>query len=129
MNVSLIVVVALAFPLLWISVFTDRESYVNAMKLKQLIGEILQSIAEWENGPLGVIKMQAFRTYALNLQNRLGLIRGYVLLRFVTRLPGKRNIHAACAILPQFYDCIWFGEPGSRVRAELLADQIKKLLK
>jgi hypothetical protein len=129
MNVSLIVVVALAFPLLWISVFTDRESYVNAMKLKQLIGEILQSIAEWENGPLGVIKMQAFRTYALNLQNRLGLIRGYVLLRFVTRLPGKRNIHAACAILPQFYDCIWFGEPGSRARAELLADQIKKLLK
>ena len=56
-------------------------------------------------------------------------IRGYVLLRFVTRLPGKRNIHAACAILPQFYDCIWFGAPDSRNRAELLAGQIKKLLK
>jgi hypothetical protein len=129
MNVSLVVIVALALPLLWITVFTDKQSYDHAVKLKQLIDEILQSVAQWETCPLGVIKMQAFKTYALNLQNRLGLIRGYILLRFVTRLPGKRNIHAACAILPQFYDCIWFGAPNSRSRAELLAGQIKKLLK
>jgi hypothetical protein len=129
MNVPLIVIVSLAFPLLWIFAFTDKQSYEHAVKLKELIGEILQSIAEWENGGLGVIKTQAFKTYALYVENKLGLIRGYVLIRFVARLPRKRNVRAACAILPQFYDCIWFGAPDSRRRAELLAGEIKKLLK
>jgi hypothetical protein len=129
MNVPLIVIVSLAFPLLWISAFTDRQSYEHAVKLKELIGEILQSIAEWENGALGVIKTQAFKTYALNLENKLGLIRGYLLIRFVARLPQKRNLRAACSMLPEFYDCIWFGAPNSRHRAEQLAVKIKKLLK
>jgi hypothetical protein len=129
MNVPLIVIVSLAFPILWISAFTDKQSYEHAVKLKQLIGEILQSIAEWETGRLGVIKMQAFKTYALYLENKLRLIRGYLFIRFITRLPQKRNVRAACGILPEFYNCIWFGAPDSRRRAELLAGQIKKLLK
>jgi hypothetical protein len=129
MNLPLIVIVALAFPLLWISAFTDRQSYEHAVKLKEIIGEILQSIAEWETGPLGVIKTQAFKTYAVYLENKLGLIRGYFFIRLVARLPRKSNVRAACGILPEFYDCIWFGAPDSRGRAELLAAEIKKLLK
>jgi hypothetical protein len=129
MNVPLIVIVSLAFPVLWIFAFTDKQSYEHAVKLKEIIAEILQSITEWENGKLGVIKTQAFKTYALYLENKLGLIRGYLLIRFAARLPQKRNVRAACAMLPEFYDCIWFGAPDSRQRAELLAAEIKKLLK
>jgi hypothetical protein len=129
MNVPLIVIALLAFPLLWISAITDKQSYEHAVKLKELIAEMLQSIAEWENGNLGVIKTQAFKTYALYLENKLGLVRGYFLIRLVTRLPQKRNVRAACAMLPEFYDCIWFGAPDSRRRAELLAGEIKELLK
>jgi hypothetical protein len=129
MNISLIVIVSLAFPILWISAFTDRQSYEHALKLREIIAEILQSIAEWENGKLGVIKIQAFKTYPLYLENKLGLIRGYFLIRFVTKLPRKRNIHATCSKLAEFYDCIWFRPPESRERAELLAGEIQKLLK
>jgi hypothetical protein len=129
MNLPLIVIVSLAFPILWISAFTDKQSYEHAVKLKGIIGEILQSISEWETGALGLIKMQAFKTYALYLENKLGLIRGYFFIRFVARLPQKRNVRAACGKLPEFYHCIWFGAPDSRRRAELLAGEIKKLLK
>jgi hypothetical protein len=129
MNVPLIVIVSLAFPVLWISALTDKQSYEHAVKLKEIIAEILQSIAEWEDGKLGVIKSQAFKTYAPYLENKLRLIRGYLLVRFLAKLPQKKNVRAAGAMLPEFYDCIWFGAPESRQRAELLASEIKKLLK
>jgi|ERR1700731_2168438 hypothetical protein len=129
MNVPLIVIVSLAFPVLWISALTDKQSYEHAVKLKEVIAEILQSIAEWEDGKLGVIKSQAFKTYAPYLENKLRLIRGYLLVRFLAKLPQKKNVRAAGAMLPEFYDCIWFGAPESRQRAELLASEIKKLLK
>jgi hypothetical protein len=129
MNIPLIVIVLLAFPLLWISAFTDRQSFEHAVKLREIVAEIIQSIAEWENGRLGLIETQAFKTYALYLENKLGLIRGYFLIRFVAKLPQKKNVRAACALLPEFYDCIWFRAPDSRRRAEILAGEIKKLLK
>jgi len=129
MNVPLIVIVSLAFPVLWISALTDKQSYEHAVKLKQIIAEILQSIGEWEDGKLGVIKTQAFKTYTPYLENKLGLIRGYLLIRFPVKLPQKKNVRAACAMLPEFYNCIWYGAPESRQRAELLAGEIKKLLK
>jgi hypothetical protein len=129
MNVPLIVIVSLAFPVLWISALTDKQSYEHAVKLKELIAEILQSIAEWEDGKLGVIKSHAFKTYAPYLENKLRLIRGYLLIRFLAKLPQKKNVRAAGAMLPEFYNCIWYGAPESRQRAELLASEIKKLLK
>jgi hypothetical protein len=129
MNIPLIVIVSLAFPLLWISAFTNKQSFEHAVKLREIIAEILQSIAEWENGRLGLIETQAFKTYALYLENKLGLIRGYLLIRFVARLPQKKNVRAACALLPEFYNCTWFRAPDSRRRAEILAGEIKKLLK
>jgi len=129
MNVPLIVIVSLAFPVLWISAVTDKQSYEHAVKLKEIIAEILQAIVEWEEGKLGVIKMQAFKTYAPYLENKLGLIRGYLLIRFLAKLPQKKNVRAACAMLPEFYDCIWHGAPESHRRAALLAGEIEKLLK
>jgi hypothetical protein len=128
MNVPLMVIVLLAFPVLLISALTDKQSYEHAVKLKEIIAEILRSIAEWEEGKLGVIKRQAFKTYALYLENKLGLI-GYFLIRFLAKLPQKKKLRAACAMLPEFYDCIWYGVPESRQRAELLAGEIKRLLK
>ena len=129
MNVPLIVIIFFAFPLLWIAAFADKQSFDQAVKLREIIAEILQSLAEWESSKLGVIKMQAFNTYAPNLENKLGLIRGYSIVRLLTRLPRKRNIHAACAILPEFYKCIWFDPSESRRRAQILAIELKRLLK
>jgi hypothetical protein len=129
MNVPLIVIVSLAFPLLWLSAFTDRRSFDHAIKLRELITEILQSIAEWENGRLGVTKILAFKGYGPNLENKLKLIRGYVLIRFVAKLPRKRNIHAVCMILPEFYECVWSRPTGFRQQADILAHKIKHLLK
>ena len=63
MNIGIFVVVSLAFPLLWLSVCTDRRSYDQAIKLREAITEILQSIAEWENDKLGVTKILAFKAY------------------------------------------------------------------
>ncbi len=129
MNVSLIVIVFFAFPLLWIAAIADKQSFGLAVKLREIIAEILQSLAEWESSELSVIKMQAFNTYAPNLENKLGLIRGYSIIRFVAKLPRKKNIHAACAILPEFYKCIWYDPPELRHRAQLLAIELKRLLK
>jgi hypothetical protein len=129
MNVPLIVVVSLAFPLLWLSAFTDRRSYDHAIKLREMITEILQSIAEWENGKLGVTKILAFKGYGPNLENKLKLIRGYLLIRFLAKLPRKSNIHAACVIFPEFYECVWSCPPGFRQQADFLARRIKRLLK
>jgi hypothetical protein len=129
MNVPLIVIVLLAAPVLVISSLSDKQSYEHAVKLKEIIAEILRSIAEWENGKLGVIERQAFKTYAPYLENKLGLIRGYFLIRFLVKLPQRKKLRAACAMLPEFYDYIWYGVPESRQRAEQLAGEIKKLLK
>jgi hypothetical protein len=129
MNVPLIVIVLLAAPVLVISSLSDKQSYEHAVKLKEIIAEILRSIAEWENGKLGVIERQAFKTYAPYLENKLGLIRGYFLIRFLVKLPQRKKLRAACAMLPKFYDYIWYGVPESRQRAEQLAGEIKKLLK
>ena len=129
MNIGLIVVVSLAFPLLWLSACTDRRSYYQAIKLKDAILEILQSIAEWENGRLSVAKMLAFKSYRSNLESKLQMIRGYVLIRFLTGIPRKKNIYEVCALLQEFYECVWFCPPGFRQQAEALARQIKHLLK
>ena len=129
MNIGLIVVVFLAFPLLWLSACTDRPSYDQAIKLREIIAEILQSIAEWENGELGVTKILAFKAHRSNLESKLQLIRGYALIRFLTRIPPKKNIYAVCAILPEFYECVWSRPPGFRQQAESLAREIKHLLK
>src|SRR5260370_42246718 len=98
MNVPLIVIVSLAFPVLWISAVTDKQSYEHPVKLKEKIAEILQSIVEWEDGKLGVIKMHAFKTYAPYLENKLGRIRGYLLIRFLPKLPHKKNLRSPCAM-------------------------------
>jgi hypothetical protein len=129
MNVPLIVIIFFVFPLLWIAAFADKRSFDLAVKLREVIAEILQSLVEWESSKLSVIKMQAFKSYAPNLENKLGLIRGYSIIRFVARLPRKNNIHAACAILPEFYKCIWYDPSGSRHRAQFLAIELKRLLK
>jgi hypothetical protein len=129
MNVPLIVIVFLTFPLLWIAAFADKQSFDVAVKLREIIAEIVQSLAEWESSKLSVIKMQAFNSYAPNLENKLGLIRGYLIIRFVAKLPRKKNIHSACAILPEFYKCIWYDPPELRHRAQNLAIELKRLLK
>jgi hypothetical protein len=128
MNVPLIVIVSLAVPLFWIATFADKRSFDLAVKLREIIAEILQSLTEWESGKLSVIKMQAFNAYAPNLENKLGQIRGYLILRFAAGLPRKKNIRAACAILPEFYNCIWYDPPALRHRARILAIELKRLL-
>jgi len=60
MNVPLIVIIFFVFPLLWIAAFPDKRSFDLAVKLTEVIAEILQSLAEWESSKLSVIKMQAF---------------------------------------------------------------------
>jgi hypothetical protein len=129
MHVPLLVLIFVAFPFLWIATFSDRRSYDLAVKLREIIAEILQSLTEWENRKLSVIKTLAFNGYAANLQNKLGLIRGYLVIRLVAKLPRKKNILAACAILPEFYECIWCDPTESRDRAEDLAIELKRLLK
>ena len=129
MNVFLVVVFCVAFPFLWIATVSDKRSYDLAVKLREIIAEILQSLTEWEDRKLSVTKMLAFNGYAPNLQNKLGLIRGYLIIRIVTKLPRKKNILAACTILPEFYKCIWNDPPEQRSRAEGLAIELKKLLK
>jgi hypothetical protein len=128
MNVPLIVIAFLAFPLLWIATFADKRSFDLAVKLREMIAEIVQSLTEWESSKLSVLKMQAFSTYAPNLENKLGLIRGYLIMRFAAGLPPKKNIRAACAILPEFYKCIWYDPPALRDRAQILASELKRLL-
>ena len=128
MNVSLIVIVFLALPLLWVATFADKRSFDLAIQLREIIAEILQSLTEWESSKLSVIKMQAFSAYASNLENKLALIRGYLIIRFAAGLPPKKNIRAACAILPEFYKCIWYDPPASRHRAQFLAIELKRLL-
>jgi hypothetical protein len=129
MNIPLIAIAFLAFPLLWITTFADKQSFDLAVKLREIIAEILQSLEEWESSKLSVIKMKAFNAYAPNLENKLGLIRGYLIIRFAAGLPRKKNIRAACAILPDFYKCIWYDPPELRHRAQILAIELKRLLK
>jgi hypothetical protein len=128
MNLPLIVIVFIAFPLVWIATFADKRSFDLAVKLREFIADILQSLTEWESNKLSVIKMQAFNAYAPDLANKLGLIRGYSIIRFVAGLPPKKNIRAACAILPEFYKCIWYDPPELRHRAQILANELKRLL-
>ena len=128
MNLPLIVIVSFAFPLLWIATVSDKQSFDMAGKLREIIAEILQSLGEWESSKLSVIKMLAFNAYAPDLENKLGLIRGYFIIRFVAGLPRKKNIRAACAILPVFYKCIWYDPPELRHRAQVLAIELKRLL-
>jgi hypothetical protein len=128
MNTGLIVVVSLAFPLLWMATFTDRQSYIEAIKLKELITEILLSIVEWQNDKLTVFKILTLKAYPQNLINRLKLIRGYAILRFVVKLPRKARVQAAGALLQQFCECIWASTPGYRAQADVMAQEIKRLL-
>ena len=128
MNTGLIVVFALAVPLLWMATFTDRQSYIEAIKLKELITEILLSIVEWQNDKLTVFKILTLKAYPQNLINRLKLIRGYAILRFVVKLPRKARVQAAGALLQQFCECIWASAPGFRAQADVLAREIKRLL-
>jgi len=128
MNTGLIVVISLAFPLLWMATFTDRQSYIEAIKLKELITEILLSIVEWQNDKLTVFKILTLKAYPQNLINRLKLIRGYAILRFVVKLPRKTRVQAAGALLQQFCECIWASAPGFRTQADVMAQEIKRLL-
>ena len=129
MHLPLLVIIFIAFPFLWIATFADKRSFDLGVKLREVIAEILQSLSEWEDKRLSVIKMLAFNGYAPDLQNKLGLIRGYLIVRLVTKLPRKKNILAACAILPEFYKCIWYDPAELRHRAEGLAIELKRLLK
>jgi len=128
MNTGLIVVFALAVPLLWMAAFTDQQSYREAVKLKESITEILLSITEWQNDKLTVFKILTLKAYPANLINRLKLIRGYAIIRFVLRLPRKRRVEAASTLLQQFCECIWVSAPGFRPRADVMAREIKRLL-
>jgi hypothetical protein len=128
MNPALIVVVSLAIPLLWIAAFTDRQSFNEAIKLREMIAEILLSLAEWENGKSTVFKILTLKSYPENLVNRLRLIRGYMIVRLVVKLPRKRNVQAASDVLQQFCEGVWSSVPGFRPQAELMAREIKRLL-
>jgi hypothetical protein len=128
MNTTLIVVASLAVPFLLITALSDRQSFNEAIKLRQMITEILLSVAEWENGRSTVIKILALKSYPPNLLNRLRLIRGYAIIRLVLKLPRKRNVQAASAVLQQFYECVWGSAPGFRPQAEIMAQEIKRLL-
>jgi len=128
MNTGLIVVFALAVPLLWMAAFTDQQSYREAVKLKESITEILLSITEWQNDKLTVFKILTLKAYPQNLINRLKLIRGYAILRFVVKLPRKTRVQAAGALLQQFCECIWASAPGYRAQADVMAQEIKRLL-
>ena len=128
MNPALIVVVSLAIPLLWIAAFTDRQSFNEAIKLREMIAEILLSLAEWENGKSTVFKILTLKSYPENLVNHLRLIRGYMIVRLVIKLPRKRSVQAASEVLQQFYECVWGSAPGFRPQAELMAREIKRLL-
>jgi hypothetical protein len=128
MNIVFIVVVSLAIPLLWITIFTDRQSFEQAIKIREMITEILLSLAEWENGKSTVFKILTLKSYPENLVNRLRLIRGYMFVRLVVKLPRKRNVQTASAVLQQFYECVWGNAPGFRLQAEVMAREIKRLL-
>ena len=128
MNIALVVVVSLAIPLLWIAAFTDRQSFNEAIKLREMITEILLSLAEWQNGKSTVFKILTLKSYPQNLLNRLRLIRGYMIIRLVVKLPRKRNVQAASTVLQQFYECVWTSAPGFRPQAEVMAQEIKRLL-
>jgi hypothetical protein len=128
MNIVFIVVVSLAIPLLWITTLTDRQSFNQAIKIREMITEILQSLAEWENGESTVFKLLTLKSYPENLVTRLGLIRGYTFVRLAVKLPRKRNVQTASAILRQFYECVWGNAPGFRPQAEAMAREIKRLL-
>ena len=128
MNPALIVVVSLAIPLLWIISLTDRQSFNEAIKLREMITEILLSLAEWENGKSTVFKILTLKSYPQNLVNRLRLIRGYMIVRLVVKLPRKRGVQAASDVLQQFYECVWGSAPGFRPQAQVMAREIKRLL-
>ena len=128
MNTGLIVVFALAVPFLWMAAFTDRRSYSEAVKLKESIAEILLSISEWQNDKLTVFKMLTLKAYPANLINRMKLIRGYAIIRFVVRLPRKKRVEAASTLLQQFCESIWVSAPGFRAQADGMAREIKRLL-
>jgi hypothetical protein len=128
MNPALIVVVWLAIPLLWITSFTDRRSFNEAIKLREMITEILLSLAEWQNGKSTVFKILTLKSYPENLVNRLRLIRGYMIVRLVVKLPRKRSVQAASDVLQQFYECVWGNAAGFRPQAEVMAREIKRLL-
>jgi hypothetical protein len=128
MNIVFIVVVSLAIPLLWITTLTDRQSFNQAIKIREMITEILVSLAEWENGESTVFKLLTLKSYPENLVNRLRLIRGYTFVRLAVKLPRKRNVQTASAILKQFYECVWGNAPGFRPQAEVMAREIKRLL-
>jgi hypothetical protein len=128
MNTGLIVVLALAVPFLWMAAFTDRRSYSEAVKLKEIIAEILLSIAEWQNDRLTVFKILTLKAYPANLINRMKLIRGYAIIRFVVRLPRKKRVEAASTLLQQFCESIWVSAPGFRAQADGMAREIKRLL-
>ena len=128
MNTGLIVVFALAVPFLWMAAFTDRRSYSEAVKLKEIIAEILLSIAEWQNDRLTVFKILTLKAYPANLINRMKLIRGYAIIRFVVRLPRKKRVEAASTLLQQFCESIWVSAPGFRAQADGMAREIKRLL-
>ena len=128
MDTGLIVVFALAVPLLWMAAFTDQQSYREAVKLKESITEILLSIAEWQNDKLTVFKILTLKAYPANLINRLKLIRGYAIIRFVIGLPKKGRVEAASSLLQQFCECIWVSAPGFRAQADVMAQEIKRLL-
>jgi hypothetical protein len=70
-----------------------------------------------------------YEAYRSNLESKLRLIRGYVLIRYLIRIPSKKNIFAVWAILPEFYECVWSCPPGFSQPAEALAREIKRLLK
>jgi len=128
MNIVFIVVVSLAIPLLCITAFTDRQSFNQAIKLREMISEILLSLAEWENEKSTVFKILTLKSYPENLVNRLQLIRGYMFIRLIVKLPRKRNVQTASAVLQQFYECVWGNAPGFRRQAEVMAQEIKRLL-
>jgi len=128
MNPALIVFVSLAIPLLWITSLTDRRSFNEAIKLREMITEILLSLAEWENGKSTVFKILTLKSYPENLVNRLRLIRGYMIVRLIVKLPRKRNVQTASAVLQQFYECVWGNAAGFRPQAEVMAREIKRLL-
>jgi len=93
-----------------------------------MITEILLSLAEWENGKSTVFKILTLKSYPENLVNRLRLIRGYMIVRLVVKLPRKRSVQAASDVLQQFYECVWGNAAGFRPQAEVMAREIKRLL-
>jgi hypothetical protein len=81
-----------------------KYSLDKANELKELIVEIRRSISDFENHRLKASLPKYLFNSASDLKTKLELIQWYGLIRYLARLPPKKNINKAAALLPQLAD-------------------------